>query len=76
MKKVLGLVLALVMILSCIPAMADDIDWRACEGGELMVYVGCDEEHGAAVVKAFQEKTGIKTSYTRLSGNDCYTRIL
>ena len=76
MKKILVLVLALILSLGCMSAMAEEIDWRALEGGELMVYVGCDEEHGAAVVKAFEEKTGIKTSYIRLSGNDCYTRIL
>ena len=76
MKKILVMVLALVLALGCVSALAEDVDWRAYEGSELMVYVGCDEEHGAAVVKAFQEKTGIKTSYIRLSGNDCYTRIL
>ena len=76
MKKILVFVLALILAMGCIPAMAEEIDWRALEGSELMVYVGCDEEHGAAVVKAFEEKTGIKTSYIRLSGNDCYTRIL
>lgn len=76
MKKILVMVLALVLALACVPALAEDVDWRAYAGSELMVYVGCDEEHGAAVVKAFQEKTGIKTSYIRLSGNDCYTRIL
>ena len=76
MKKILTLVLALILALGCMSAMAEEVDWRACEGSELMVYVGCDEEHGAAVVKAFEEKTGIKTSYIRLSGNDCYTRIL
>ena len=75
-KKILVLALALIMALGCMSAIAEEVDWRACEGGELMVYVGCDEEHGAAVVKAFEEKTGIKTSYIRLSGNDCYTRIL
>ena len=76
MKKILVMVLALVLALGCVSALAEDVDWRAYEGSELMVYVGCDEEHGAAVVKAFEEKTGIKTSYIRLSGNDCYTRIL
>ena len=76
MKKILVLVLALVLALGCCAALAEEVDWHACEGSELMVYVGCDEEHGAAVVKAFAEKTGIKTSYIRLSGNDCYTRIL
>lgn len=74
MKKTLALILALVLVLCSASALAD-IDWRAQEGSELMVYVGCDEEHGAAVIKAFEEKTGIKTSHIRLSGNECYTRI-
>ena len=77
MKKILVLALALIMVLGSISVLAEEtVDWRALEGSELMVYVGCDEEHGAAVCAAFQAKTGIKTSYIRLSGNDCYTRIL
>ena len=76
MKKFWSMLLAILMALGCVAAAAEEIDWRALEGQELMVYVGCDEEHGAAVCRAFEEKTGIKTSYIRLSGNDCYTRIL
>ena len=76
MKKLAVLLAALMLF--CIIAAAcaqDDIDWRAFEGSELMVYGGSDEPHVAAVCKAFEEKTGIKTSYIRLSGNDCFTRI-
>ena len=76
MKKFWSMLLAILMALGCVAAAAEEIDWRALEGQELMVYVGCDEEHGAAVCRAFEEKTGIKTSYIRLSGNDCSTRIL
>ncbi len=75
MKRFLLCILTLALSLGCLCAAAEEIDWRACEDSELMVYVGCDEEHGAAVIKAFQEKTGINTSYTRLSGNECYNRI-
>ena len=77
MKKFLAMALVLVMVLSLatVAFAEEEIDWRACEGGELMVYGGSDEEHVAAVCKAFEEKTGIKTSYIRLSGNDCFTRI-
>ena len=57
-------------------ATAEEIDWRALEGGELMVYVSCDSEHGEAVVRAFEEKTGIDTEFTRISANECYARIL
>ncbi len=76
MKKILALVLVLALSLGYLGALAEEVNWRALEGGELMVYVGSDEEHGAAVVKAFEEKTGIKTRYIRISGNDAYTRIL
>lgn len=77
MKKLLALVLTALMVLGvCMAAGAEEIDWRALEGQELMVYGGCDEEHVAAVVKAFEAKTGIKTSFIRMSGNECYTRIL
>ncbi len=75
MKKMLALLIAVMVLCASALALAEDIDWRACEGGELMVYGGSDEPHVAAVCKAFEEKTGIKTSYIRLSGNDCFTRI-
>ncbi len=75
MKKILALLVAVMMLGIAAFAQAEDIDWRALEGGELMVYGGSDEPHVAAVCKAFEEKTGIKTSYIRLSGNDCFTRI-
>ena len=75
MKKILALLIAVMVLCASALALAEDIDWRAFEGGELMVYGGSDEPHVAAVCKAFEEKTGIKTSYIRLSGNDCFTRI-
>ena len=75
MKKLLALLIAAMMLCAMATALADEIDWRALEGGELMVYGGSDEPHVAAVCRAFEEKTGIKTSYIRLSGNDCFTRI-
>ncbi len=77
MRKGVFLLLALCGVLFCAAlASADEgINWRAYEGGELMVYGGSDEPHVAAVCKAFEAKTGIKTSYIRLSGNDCFTRI-
>lgn len=76
MKRLPVLILAVLLCLGCLCAAAEEIDWRAHEGGELMIYVGCDEEHGAAVAQAFEEKTGIKTSFIRLSANDCYARIM
>ena len=76
MKWLTALFLTIVLSLCCISVSAEGIDWRAFEGGELSIYVGCDEEHGAAVAQAFEEKTGIRTSFARFSGNECYTRIL
>ena len=76
MKKILVLIMGLMIAFGCIPVLAEEVDWRALEGGELMVYGGSDEPHVAAVCQAFEEKTGIKTSYIRMSGNDCYNRIL
>ena len=73
MKRLLALILILCM--GCVAAAAEEIDWRALEGGELMVYVGCDPEHGEAVIDAFREKTGIEASFIRLSANDCYLRL-
>ena len=75
MKKILVMLLALILVVGCMSAMAEEIDWRACEGGELMMYGGCDEPHVKAVCAAFEAKTGIKTNWQRLSGNDCFTRI-
>ena len=43
MKKILVMLLALIMVVGCMSAMAEEIDWRALEGGELMMYGGCDE---------------------------------
>ena len=41
----------------------------------LTVYAGLLEEHAAAVCKAFQAKTGIKTNYVRMSGGEIFARI-
>ena len=41
----------------------------------LTVYAGLLEEHAAAVCKAFQAKTGIKTNYVRMSGGEIFAII-
>ncbi|MEG0935432.1 MAG: ABC transporter substrate-binding protein [Clostridia bacterium] len=76
MKKLLTIVVCMLLVVGSMSAFAEEINWRALEGSELMVYGGCDEEHVAAVCKAFEEKTGITTRFIRMSGNECYNRIL
>ena len=75
MKRFLVCLLALALGMSCACAQAEGIDWRACEGGELMVYVSSGDEHGATILKEFQKKTGINIAYARISGNACLNRI-
>ncbi len=38
MKKILALVLVLALSLGYLGALAEEVNWRALEGGELMVY--------------------------------------
>lgn len=42
---------------------------------QLTVYVGLTEDHGNAVCKAFEKKTGIKTSMIRMSGGEILAKI-
>ncbi len=69
MKK-LCLLLALVLLcglFGSIPATAEDT--------ELVVYGSCEEEYLAAACKHFEELTGIKVSYQRLSTGEVYAKI-
>lgn len=45
------------------------------EAGELVVYGSCEEEYLAAVCAAFEKKTGIKTTFQRLSTGEVLTKI-
>lgn len=42
---------------------------------KLTVYVGLEESHGALAIKKFEEATGIKTNFVRMSGGEIYARI-
>lgn len=42
---------------------------------KLTVYCGLTEQHGMAVCKAFEEKTGIKTDMIRMSGGEIYAKL-
>lgn len=41
----------------------------------LTVYGSCDEEHVARVCAAFEQKTGVKTTFVRMSTGEVYARI-
>ena len=43
--------------------------------GELIVYGSCEEDHVAACAKHFEELTGIKTSYQRLSTGEVEAKV-
>ena len=84
MKKKLSMILAGILALSlfsAVPAMAeegfaeDELLAAAQEEGELTVYGSCEEEYLSAACKKFQELTGIKVSYQRLSTSEVYTKI-
>lgn len=67
MKRIVALVLCLVLALSCMSAFAEE--------QSLVIYSALNEEHTEAVCKAFEEKTGIKTSSVILGGGEILARI-
>ncbi len=68
MKKLLSLLLVLALMMGLTgAALAEDT--------ELVVYGSCEEEYLAAACKGFEELTGIKVSYQRLSGGEVYAKI-
>ena len=78
MKKLLAVILAALLALTCISALAEadaDLVAAAQEEGELVVYGSCEEEYLAAACQHFQELYGIKTQYHRLSTGEVPTKI-
>lgn len=67
MKRIVALALCLAMLLTCAGAFA--------QGQSLVVYSALNEEHTEAVCKAFEEKTGIKTTAVILGGGEILARI-
>ena len=69
MKKILSVVCGLLIAAS----------FMSCEkkgnAGELVVYGSCEEEYLQAACAAFEKKTGVKTSFQRLSTGEVLTKI-
>lgn len=82
MKKLFALLLALVMVLGCVSAFAEDsvgapadLVEAAKAEGELIVYGSCEEEYLAAACQHFEEIYGIKVQYQRLSTGEVPMKI-
>ena len=77
MKKVFALLLALVMVLGALVACSGKKEEAktADTEGELVVYGSCEEEYLAAACAKFEELTGIKTTYQRLSTSEVPGKI-
>ncbi|MBQ0052422.1 MAG: ABC transporter substrate-binding protein [Treponema sp.] len=70
MKKILAAacgVLAALSFFSC--------NKKTVNAGELVVYGSCEEEYLAAVCAKFEETSGVKTTYQRLSTGEVLTKI-
>lgn len=70
MKKILAVML-FTLLVTGIFAMGK----KDSKNGELVVYGSCEEEHLAAICAQFEDITGIKTIFQRLSTGEVYTKI-
>lgn len=68
MKKWLPLLIALALVIG-------SVSFALAEDTELVVYGSCEEQYLAAACQKFEELTGIKVSYQRLSTGEVYTKI-
>ena len=80
MKKIIALVLlALMVLVNGAMAQSEELIAAAQAEGELVVYGSCEEEYLAAATQHFQDlygiKTGIKTTYQRLSTGEVQAKI-
>lgn len=77
MKKVFALLLALVVVLGALVACSGKKEEAATADteGELVVYGSCEEEYLSAACAKFEELTGIKTTYQRLSTSEVPGKI-
>ena len=82
MKKMISVLLAVLMLASCVSlAAADaaafdaDLVAAAKEEGQLVVYGSCEEEYLAAACEGFEKLFGIKVQYQRLSTGEVQAKI-
>ena len=78
MKKLLALIVAVLMAMTCVSALAEidpDLIAAAQDEGELVVYGSCEEPYLIAACQKFQELYDIETSYQRLSTGEVQTKI-
>ena len=78
MKKLLALIVAALMALTCVSALAEidaDLIAAAQDEGELVVYGSCEEPYLIAACQKFSDLYGIETSYQRLSTGEVQTKI-
>lgn len=72
MKKILSVLLCLLLVAALFAGGRKEAKEDA---GELVVYGSCEEEYLSAVCAKFEEQTGIKTTYQRLSTGEVLTKI-
>lgn len=70
MKKIISIICGLLLVTSFMSCSK-----KQANSGELVVYGSCEEEYLAAVCAKFEETTGIKTTYQRLSTGEVLTKI-
>lgn len=70
MKKVLAILLCVLVVGTLFAGGKKEVD-----AGSLVVYGSCEEEYLSAVCSKFEQTTGIKTTYQRLSTGEVLTKI-
>ena len=70
MKKILTLVCGVAAAFSFFSC-----NKKAADAGELVVYGSCEEEYLSAACAKFEEVSGVKTTYQRLSTGEVLTKI-
>lgn len=73
MKKVLSALCGVLAAATMLTMVSCNKKFK--DAGTLVVYGSCEEEYLAAACDAFEKKTGIKTSYQRLSTGEVLTKI-
>lgn len=75
MKKMKSVVSVLLMLCLSVSLAFAGGSKETKDAGTLVVYGSCEEEYLAAACAAFEAKTGVKTTYQRLSTGEVLTKI-